>query len=1069
MRKIYSYLQSVLNTYARTVGLGISFLFMFTFSKLNAQVLNGDITLSTQAQVDAFNFTQVNGTITISGADITNLNGLSELTKSQNLLIVNNPALTSVIGLASLEEVDHNLTIRHNSALTNITGFSSLTTVGSLNVDALTIDDNDNLLNVDGLFNLTFATKFIISGNAKLPNLDGLSALTSVEHFFIISSNPLLTSLTGLSHLSSISSEAGNLTINNNDALTNVNGLSGLTYAAGLLISNNAALTNLDGLSHLEDIKYGGIDIENNPALTSIDGLGHVGPFGSNLKIINNALLTNVNGLSGITSLTDIDAEHPLEIKNNASLTNLDGLSSLVSISGDLIIQGNPVLTDINGLSKLILVKEAVRIKDNLALPNIDGLLKLATIHTLEITNNHVLANLDGLAALQTVVGTITITNNPALIDFCGLYNLFHTGAIGGAINIKGNGANTITITPRAPVRVNAEPGLCSAVVPELLIGSATVEGCLVPISGSHSDFPTGNVFPVGTTIITWTANDAAGNVATGSQLVIVNDNQRPVITNSPGNINVSCAADVPAPDITSVTATDNCSEVTITHVGDVKTNETCANHFTLTRTYKATDAHNNTATCSQVITVNDNVAPQISGLTVSKEILTPPNHKMQDITVNYTITDNCVSSPAITFTVTSNEPDNGTGDGDTNNDIEIIDNHHIRLRAERAANGNGRIYKILITADDGCNPITKDSIEVRVIHNINNPQSGRPFIVGSTVNFSGDFWDKVGNKHTAQWLIDNTTTKAIVTEPAGSKNGKISGSYKFTAAGVYKLQMNITDQTGLTTYTNTAGDLEAIVVIFDPNGGNTYGGGYFNSPAGALRSDPTATGKASYGFAMNYFKNSTYPKGETQFEFKVGSFEFNALNFEYLVISNSMAQFKGTGKIIGGQSGVGFIMTVVDGQLDGSGIDKIRMKIYNKNNGSIIYDNQPGASDAALPTQAVGTNSIIVISGTNASLTTANTNQKGEMETNVPDASTILGVIAFPNPTTNNFILNINASSNERITMQVIDMHGRVIETRNVNANSMIRFGDRYGAGTYFVRVMQGKEHKEIKLIKIN
>jgi hypothetical protein len=44
-------------------------------------------------------------------------------------------------------------------------------------------------------------------------------------------------------------------------------------------------------------------------------------------------------------------------------------------------------------------------------------------------------------------------------------------------------------------------------------------------------------------------------------------------------------------------------------------------------------------------------------------------------------------------------------------------------------------------------------------------------------------------------------------------------------------------------------------------------------------------------------------------------------------------------------------------------------MKIYNKNNGSIIYDNQPGASDAALPTQAVGTNSIIVISGTNANL----------------------------------------------------------------------------------------------------
>ena len=280
---------------------------------------------------------------------------------------------------------------------------------------------------------------------------------------------------------------------------------------------------------------------------------------------------------------------------------------------------------------------------------------------------------------------------------------------------------------------------------------------------------------------------------------------------------------------------------------------------------------------------------------------------------------------------------------------------------------------------------------------------------------------------------------------------------------------MNITDQSGLTTYTNTAGDLEAIVVIYDPNGGNTYGGGYFNSPAGALRSNPSATGKASYGFAMNYFKNSTYPKGETQFEFKVGSFEFNALNFEYLVISNSMSQVKGTGKITGGQSGVGFTMTVIDGQLDGSGVDKIRMKIYNKNNGSIIYDNQFGASDAALPTQAVGANSTIVISGINSSLTSANTNQKAEMEATVPEVSSDLDVLAFPNPSTNNFTINVNAKANERITMQIVDMYGRIIETKNVTVNSLIRFGDRYTAGTYFVRVVQGKQHKEIKLIKLS
>jgi hypothetical protein len=392
-----------------------------------------------------------------------------------------------------------------------------------------------------------------------------------------------------------------------------------------------------------------------------------------------------------------------------------------------------------------------------------------------------------------------------------------------------------------------------------------------------------------------------------------------------------------------------------------------------------------------------------------------------------------------------------------------------VKLRAERGGNGDGRIYTITITATDACGNTSSKDVTVIVAHNITDPVSGKSFKVGSTVAFSGVFWDKPGNKHTGKWLIDgNALAKATITEPVGYKNGRSTGSYKFNSPGVYKLQMNVTDQNGVTTYANTNGDLDAIVVIYDPNGGNTYGGGYFNSPAGSLTSNPSATGKASYGFAMNYFKNSTYPKGETQFNFKVGDFEFNALNFDYLVISNSMAQFKGTGKIIGGQSGVGFTMNVVDGQLDGTGIDKIRMKIYNKSNGSVIYDNQPGASDAALPTQAVGANSTIVISGANANITQSNMTPNTEMETSAKVPAR-LDVIAYPNPSTNNFSVTVQTNANEKIMMQVIDMYGRVIEIRNVNANSIIQFGDCYRAGTYFVRIIQSKEHKEIKLIKVS
>ncbi len=55
-------------------------------------------------------------------------------------------------------------------------------------------------------------------------------------------------------------------------------------------------------------------------------------------------------------------------------------------------------------------------------------------------------------------------------------------------------------------------------------------------------------------------------------------------------------------------------------------------------------------------------------------------------------------STSVCSVAVTSNEPVNGTGDGDTSPDWVIVDSHHVQLRAERAGNGNGRVYTINVT-----------------------------------------------------------------------------------------------------------------------------------------------------------------------------------------------------------------------------------------------------------------------------------------------------------------------------------------------------------------------------------
>jgi|GEM_PF-744805 len=123
-------------------------------------------------------------------------------------------------------------------------------------------------------------------------------------------------------------------------------------------------------------------------------------------------------------------------------------------------------------------------------------------------------------------------------------------------------------------------------------------------------------------------------------------------------------------------------------------------------------------ATCSFTVTVNDTEAPTISNLAASPNVLWPPNHKMKDVDVNYTTADNCPGPITCTLTVASDEPVNGTGDGDMAPDWEVLSDHRVKLRAERAGGGDGRVYTITVTCRDQYNNIRTRTTTVTVPHN---------------------------------------------------------------------------------------------------------------------------------------------------------------------------------------------------------------------------------------------------------------------------------------------------------------------------------------------------------------
>jgi hypothetical protein len=117
-----------------------------------------------------------------------------------------------------------------------------------------------------------------------------------------------------------------------------------------------------------------------------------------------------------------------------------------------------------------------------------------------------------------------------------------------------------------------------------------------------------------------------------------------------------------------------------------------------------ATDVHGATDTCSFNVTVNDAEGPTVQNLSATPSVLWPPSHKMVDVLVAYTAVDNCDAASLIscTLTASSDEPVNGIGDGDRTPDWEVVDAHHLRLRAERAGTGDGRVYTVGVSCTDG-------------------------------------------------------------------------------------------------------------------------------------------------------------------------------------------------------------------------------------------------------------------------------------------------------------------------------------------------------------------------------
>jgi hypothetical protein len=96
------------------------------------------------------------------------------------------------------------------------------------------------------------------------------------------------------------------------------------------------------------------------------------------------------------------------------------------------------------------------------------------------------------------------------------------------------------------------------------------------------------------------------------------------------------------------------------------------------------------------------------------------------------------------------------------------------------------------------------------------------------------------------------------------------------------------------------------------------------------------------------------------------------------------------------------------------------------------------------------------------------NGNGRSPMPVIEEESNLAFSASVYPNPSKGAFTIQLTGNTSDKVSIRVTDMMGRVIEKRdNLQSNQVIKVGENYGTGLYFIEVSQGTERTQLKLVK--
>ncbi|MCB9251617.1 MAG: HYR domain-containing protein [Flavobacteriales bacterium] len=357
-----------------------------------------------------------------------------------------------------------------------------------------------------------------------------------------------------------------------------------------------------------------------------------------------------------------------------------------------------------------------------------------------------------------------------------------------------------------------------------------------VTITNDYNNSNTLNneIFPKGTTTVTWTATDASNNTSTCSIDIEVEDDEDPTITcisdktksTNPG----VCTYKVTGTEFDPVSTDDNCGVASVTndHNGTSSLAGALFSKGTTTVTWTVMDSAGNTSTCSFDVTVNDNENPKITCFP-STTFNTDPGEctfKIKNFSPFSNYSDNCGIDPSTfvidytgtqtlkdavfskgTTVVTFSVKDSSGNVGTCSFNVTVVDNEDPTINCvadQTRSTDNGKCTYTAVgtefdpTSDDNCG-----------VASLTNDYTGTSSLAGAvfskgTTTVEWTVMDSAGNSATCSYDVTvNDNEDPTITCVADQTKSTDAGQCTYTAVGTEFDPTSTDDNCGVASVTN--------------------------------------------------------------------------------------------------------------------------------------------------------------------------------------------------------------------------------------------------------------------------